>query len=176
MGTVGRLVVKCLQRGHKAEVKRLCVAARVRRIGLCPRLLKPSGLRLHFEVVKTGQKHDVQNVKSKSKKPSPAQLKARANFAKMAKERAKGKGNIGKGKRPEAIKEPARRASSLRSFKLKKARPLKTRATRQYVSGPPSMQDDINKVSMRGPRLQLEAMDESKFEIDVNGSFSKMGF
>lgn len=121
--------------------------------------------------------------KASGKKPSPAQLAARKNFAKMAKERAakakksgSGKSNIGKSKRPAAIKEPARRASSLRSFKLKKARPLKARSSRQYVSGPPSMQDDVSKVSMRGPRLQLEALDESKFEIDLNGSFSKMGF
>lgn len=115
-------------------------------------------------------------MKSKSKKPSPAQLKARANFAKMAKERAKGKRNIGKSKRPAAIKEPPMRKSSLRSFKLNKARPMKTRATRQYISGPPSMQDDVGKVSVRGPRLTLAPLDESKFEIDVNGSFSKMGF
>ena len=114
--------------------------------------------------------------KKSSKKASPAQLKARANFAKMAKERAKGKGNIGKAKRPAAIKEEAKRPSSLRSFKLKKARPLKTRATRQYISGPPSMQDDVSKVSVRGPRLSLPAIDESKFEIDLNGSFSRLGF
>ena len=124
------------------------------------------------------------------KKPSPAQLAARKNFAKMAKERAaaarKGggkKSNIGKSSKGKRAKlgadfEQPRKPfqSSLRSFKLKKARPLKARASRQYVSGPPSMQDDVSKVSMRGPRLQLEALDESKFEIDLNGSFSKMGF
>lgn len=122
-------------------------------------------------------------MKSKSKKPSPAQLKARANFAKMAKERAKGKGNIRKSSKSKRAKlgadfEMPRKPfqSSLRSFKLKKARPLKARASRQYVSGPPSMQDDIGKVSVRAPRLTLAPLDESKFEIDLNGSFSKMGF
>lgn len=128
--------------------------------------------------------------KKSGKKPSPAQLAARKNFAKMAKERAAnakksggGKGNIrksSKAKRPklgpdfEMARKPFQ--SSLRSFKLKKAKPLKTRATRQYLSGPPSMQDDVNKVSVRGPRLSLPPIDESKFEIDLNGSFSKMGF
>jgi len=121
--------------------------------------------------------------KKSGKKPSPAQLAARKNFAKMAKERAGKKSNIGKSSKSKRAKlgpdfEMPRKPfqSSLRSFKLKKARPLKARASRQYVSGPPSMQDDINKVSVRGPRLSLPAIDESKFEIDLNGSFSRLGF
>jgi len=122
--------------------------------------------------------------KSKSsKKPSPAQLAARKKFAQMAKDRAakasgssKRKSNIGNSRRPAAIKENAKKPGSMRTFKLKKARPLKTRASRRYLSGPPSNQDDVGKVAVRTPNLMLAPIDESKFEIDVNGSFSKLGF
>lgn len=120
---------------------------------------------------------------SGSKKPSAAQLAARKKFAQMAKDRAKAasgskgrKSNIGKSKRPAAIKENAKKPGSMRSFKLKKARPLKTRATRRYVSGPPSNQDDVGKVTVRTPNLMLHPIDESKFEIDVNGGYTKTGF
>ena len=125
-----------------------------------------------------------------AKKASPAQLAARKKFAAMAKERAKAaksggskssaaskkKSNIGKSKRPAAIKENPKKPMSMRTFKLKKARPLKTRASRRYVSGPPSNQDDVSKVTVRTPNLVLAPIDESKFEIDLNGSFSKLGF
>ena len=117
-----------------------------------------------------------------AKKASPAQLAARKRFAAMAKERAKaskGKSNIGKSrktKRPAPIKDNPKKPGSMRSFKLKKARPLKTRATRSYAPGPPSNQDDVGKVTVRTPNMVLAPIDESKFEIDVNGSFSKLGF
>lgn len=125
-----------------------------------------------------------------AKKASPAQLAARKKFAAMAKERAKQakagggkrsaasrrKSNIGNSKRPAPIKDNPKKPGSMRSFKLKRAKPLKTRASRNYVSGPPSNQDDVNKVTLRTPNLILAPMDEGKFEIDVNGSFSKLGF
>jgi len=122
--------------------------------------------------------------KSKSsKKPSPAQLAARKKFAQMAKDRAakasgssKGKSNIGKSKRPAPIKENAKKPGSMRTFKLKKARPLKTRASRRYAPGPPSKADDVSHVTVRTPNMVLAPIDESKFEIDVNGSFTKLGF
>jgi len=124
------------------------------------------------------------------KKASPAQLAARKKFAAMAKERAKAaksggskrskssrkKSNIGNSKRPAPIKENAKKPGSMRSFKLKKARPLKTRASRRYAPGPPSKADDVSHVTVRTPNMVLAPIDESKFEIDVNGSFSKLGF
>jgi hypothetical protein len=61
VGTVGRLVVKCLQRGHKGEAKPAGAAKRVKNIGQSPRLLKPSGLRLQNEVVKRSQKEEVKS-------------------------------------------------------------------------------------------------------------------
>lgn len=125
-----------------------------------------------------------------AKKASPAQLKARAKFAAMAKERAKAaksggskrskatkrKSNIGNSKRPAPIKENAKKPASMRSFTLKKARPLKTRASRRYAPGPPSKADDVSHVTVRTPNMVLAPIDESKFEIDVNGSFTKLGF
>lgn len=125
-----------------------------------------------------------------AKKASPAQLAARKKFAAMAKERAKAakaggskssaaskkKSNIGKSKRPSAIKDNPKKPGSMRSFKLKKARPLKTRATRRYVAGPPSNQDDVGKVAVRTPNLTLAPIDESKFEVDVSGGYTKTGF
>lgn len=123
--------------------------------------------------------------KASGKKPSPAQAAARKKFAAMAKERAKaaksasaGKANIGnpKSKRPAAIKAPTMRQSSLRTFKLKKAKPLATRKSRSYASGPASNQDDIHKVTLRTPTLDLQPVADSRFELDINGAFSKLGF
>jgi len=123
--------------------------------------------------------------KSSGKKPSPAQLAARKKFAAMAKERAaeakksgSGKSNIGKSKskRPAAIAAPEQRKSSLRSFKMKKAKPLATRKSRSYASGPASNMDDVHKVTLRTPTLELAPVADSRFEIDINGAFTKLGF
>lgn len=114
-----------------------------------------------------------------TKKPSAKQLAARAKFAAAARARA---GNSPKSsakrakKRPAAIKENAKKPMSMRTFKLKKARPLKTRASRSYVSGPPSNSDDVSKVTLRTPNLMLAPIDESKFEVDVSGGYTKTGF
>lgn len=114
-----------------------------------------------------------------AKKPSAKQLAARAKFAAAARARA---GNSPKSsakrakKRPSAIKDNPKKPMSMKTFKLKKARKMKTRATRKYFSGPPSNSDDVSKVTLRTPNLMLAPIDESKFEIDVSGGYTKTGF